>query len=405
MGAFVRSAFIKHLLYSLFIFSYVLKAQSWIQVANFPGTARDDGSVFAIGNSAYCFSGLSTSGCALDGYVYDGVTNIWGNMAGMPAGTERQYATAFSYSNTGYVLCGINCVNVCLNDMYMYNSATNTWSALANFPGNPRQGPCNFVLGNKAYIISGRSVGVGGTVFSDVWEYDITSSTWTQKNNLPFAGMFRGSAFVINGVGYIAYGLTNGNNFNRYIYQYDQLNDQWTQIPNVSLPARNYVGCGVTSGKAFFYGGQDSTTQITNDVRLFDPVTGTVTVYPGIPALGRKGGMAFSLNNIFYITTGVDSSPARTKETWKNDAFIGAKENSVTEIEIKIYPNPASNELNIETEDELIKAIMRCPLGKVVSESNSKQITVSDFPSGVYTLSIFTKNCIMNKKIVINHRD
>lgn len=405
MNSLVRSQYINRLVYSLFLFSSTLQAQSWVQVPDFPGTARDDGSAFTIGNSAYCFSGLSTSGCALDGYVYDGVTNIWGNMASMPAGTERQYATAFSYSNAGYMLCGINCANVCLNDMFTYNTASNTWSALPNFPGPARQGPCNFLLGNKAYIIGGRSVGVGGTVFNDVWEYNITSSTWAQKNNLPFAGMFRGSAFVINGTGYIAYGLTNNDNFNRSIFQYDQLNDQWIQLPNINLPARNYVGCAVASGKAFFYGGQDSTIQITNDVRLFDPVTGTVTVYPGIPALGRKGGMAFSLNNIFYVTTGVDSSPARTKETWKNDAFIGVKENSVTEIEIKIYPNPASDELNIETEDELIKAIILCPLGKIISESREQHISVSNIPNGVYTLSISTKNSIVNKKIVINHRD
>jgi N-acetylneuraminic acid mutarotase len=380
----------------------IIKAQSWLQVADFPGTPRDDGSVFVLGNKAYCFSGLSTIGCSADGFVYDGVTNIWGNMASLPAGLERQYATAFSYSNTGYVLCGINCAGTCLNDMYKYDTSANTWTPLPNFPGTPRQGPCNFVLGNKAYIVSGRSVGVGGTVFNDVWEYNITSATWIQKNNLPFAGMFRGSAFVINGTGYIAYGLTNGNNFNRSIFQYDQLNDQWIQIPNINLPARNYVGCAVTSGKAFFYGGQDSTYQITNDVRLFDPVTGTITIYPGVPALGRKGGMAFSLNNIFFITTGIDSSPARVTETWKNDAFVGILKNSITETEIKIFPNPASKELNIEIDDELIKAMIFDSMGKIISETKNKQIPVSNIPPGIYTLSIFTRNSRVNTKVVIN---
>jgi N-acetylneuraminic acid mutarotase len=385
--------------------SQIISAQSWLQISDFPGLPRDDGSVFTIGNKAYCFSGLSTGGCAGDGYVYDGVMNAWGNMASLPSGRERQYATAFSYSNTGYMLCGIDCNGNCLNDMYKYDVATNTWTNIPNFPGNPRQAPCNFVLGNKAYIISGRLTGTAGVVYNDVWEYNITSATWTQKNNLPFAGMFRGSAFVINGVGYIAYGLTNNNNFNRSIYQYDQANDQWMQIPNVNLPARNYVGCAVTSNTAFFYGGQDSTYQITNDVRLFDPTTGTITVYPGIPALGRKGGMAFSLNNIFYITTGVDSSPARIKETWKNDAFVGIKQHHHSEINLTIYPNPAFKGIYIETTEDLIKAVMSGPLGNVISEHYTKNISVSDLPPGVYSLSIFTESYIINKKIVINHRD
>jgi N-acetylneuraminic acid mutarotase len=333
--------------------------------------------------------------------VYDGVNNTWGNMANLPVWTQRQYATAFSYSTTGYMLCGIDCGGNCLNDMYKYDATANTWTAIANFPGNPRQGPCSFVLGNKAYVVSGRNS--SGTVFNDVWEYNFTNSSWMQKNNLPFAGMFRGSGFVINGTAYVAYGLTNNANFNRSIYQYDQSNDQWILIANVNLPARNYVGCAVTSNKAFFYGGQDSTYNITNDVRLFDPATGTVTIYPGIPGLGRKGGMAFSLNNMFYIATGVDSSPARVKETWRNDQFVGINERTIPEVELKIYPNPASEEIQIETNEPIEKLIMTQPLGKIILETHSKQIPASNIPSGVYILSIFTKNSVISKKIVIAH--
>ena len=335
-----------------------------MQISDFPGSARDDGSVFTIGNKAYCISGSNGSACTLDGFVYDGVNNVWSNMASLPSGKERQYATAFSYLNTGYMLTGITCNNKCLNDMFKYDQATNIWSAMPNFPGQVRQGACNFVIGNKAYIISGRDT--TGTVFTDVWEFNITTLTWTQKNNLPFAGMFRGTAFQINGIGYVCFGLTNNANFNRYIYQYDQLNDLWTQISSITLPSRNFVACAVTSNKAFLYGGQDSTYNITNDVRLFDPITNTITIYPGIPTLGRKGGMAFSLNNIFYITTGVDSSPARVKETWKNDQFVGINENNSIDIELNVFPNPASEEIHIYSNTEIKKVIVSSLLGKTL---------------------------------------
>ncbi len=321
-------------------------------------------------------------------------------MASLPSGKERQYATAFSYSNTGYILTGITCNNKCLNDMFKYDQATNTWSVMSNFPGQVRQGACNFVIGDKAYIISGRDT--TGTVFTDVWEFNITSSTWTQKNNLPFAGMFRGTAFQINSIGYICFGLTNNSNFNRYIYQYDQLNDLWTQISSITLPSRNYVACAVTSNKAFFYGGQDSTYNIMNDVRLFDPITNTITAYSGIPTTGRKGGMSFSLNNIFYITTGVTST-ARVKETWKNDQFVGLKENNPSSIELNVFPNPASDEIHIQSNSEIRKVIMHDHLGRIILEDTSPSIFVKDLPNGIYNLSISFENSIVNKKIIVQH--
>lgn len=321
-------------------------------------------------------------------------------MASLSIGQERQYATAFSYSNTGYMLTGITCANVCLNDFWMYNTATYTWSALPNFPGQVRQGACNFVIGDKAYIISGRNT--SGNVFNDVWEYNITTSTWTQKNNLPFAGMFRGTAFQINGTGYVCFGLTNNSNFNRSMYQYDQLNDSWSPISSIILPSRNYVGCAVVSNKAFLYGGQDSTYNIMNDVHLFDPLTNTITTYPGIPGFGRKGGMSFSLNNIFYITTGVTTT-TRLKETWRNDQFVGIEQNNKESSNIHIFPNPAWDEIHISTTEEFVKAILSCSLGKTIIETQNAHIPTQALPNGLYTLSIHTKNSIINKKIVINH--
>jgi len=380
----------------------LLHSQSWVQIPDFPGSQRDDGCVFTIGNKAYCFTGNNGSACELNGFVYDGVSNTWGNMANLPIGKERQYATAFSYSNNGYMLTGITCPGVCLNDMYKYEEGTNTWAAMPNFPGQVRQGACNFVIGDKAYIISGRNS--SGNVFNDVWEYNITGSTWTQKNNLPFAGMFRGTAFQINGIGYVCYGLTNNNNFNRYIYKYDHLNDAWQMITAINLPAKNYVACAVTSNKAFLYGGQDSVYNITNDMSLFDPTNNSVITYSGIPTLGRKGGMAFSLNNIFYITTGVDSSPARIKETWKNDQFVGIESNYLNAPLVDLYPNPTNNFITVKGNNLASLTILNS-LGEIVLSqelySNENMINLTQLPSSIYSVSVVTRSTIVQKKIVV----
>lgn len=392
----------------LFWFIFILQinliySQTWVQLADFPGTERDDGCVFTINNKAYCFSGLDVNfQCQANGFVFDGNSESWSySMASLPAGKERQYATAFSYSNTGYVLGGINCSNVCLNDFWQYNTTTNSWSALPNFPAIGRQGMCNIVLNNKVYVIGGKNT--AGNVLNEVWEYNFTTTTWTQKNNLPFAGTWRGAAFEINGKGYTCYGLKNDDSYNRTIYEYNATTDTWQSIPNINLPARRYIGCAITSNKAFLYGGADSLNQITNDIHLFNPITNTITTHSGIPTVGRRGGMSFSLNNKFYITTGVDTSPARIKETWKNDQFVGLNEFEKNNFEITIFPNPASEEVYIQSSKKILKLTITSILGELMVDTNIQPIAVSELPNGMYSLTVTFEGNSITKKLILKH--
>jgi len=380
----------------------LLHSQSWVQLSDFPGTERDDGCVFTVNNKAYCFSGLDVNfQCQTNGFVFDGVSESWSyTMASLPSGKERQYATAFTYFNTGFMIGGINCSNVCLNDFWQYNTSTNNWTALPDFPAAGRQGMCNFILNDKVYLIGGRNA--AGNIFNEVWEYNFTSGIWTQKNNLPFAGTWRGCAFEINGIGYTCYGLMNTNAYNRSIYQYNSGTDTWQAITNINLPARRYTGSAITSNKAFLYGGMDSLNQISNDVYLFNPTTSTVNIYSGIPTFGRKGGMTFALNNKFYFTTGVTLT-ARVKETWKNDQFVGLEEFDSNDIPITIFPNPSSEEIHIQSPQKIIKISMTSLLGEIIIETTQQTITVKEIPDGIYYLNIvFEKNSVA-KKLIIKH--
>jgi hypothetical protein len=156
------------------------------------------------------------------------------------------------------------------------------------------------------------------------------------------------------------------------------------------------------------YGGQDSTYQITNDVRLFDPATNSITIYPGIPGLGRKGGFSFSLNNFFYISAGVDASPARIKETWRNDQFVGLLQLKNTSSKIDIYPNPAADEIYIDAQ-KLKYVIIRNGLGEIVMEKDFslnkipllRLIDITPLGSSLYTISIITDDGIFLKKLII----
>jgi hypothetical protein len=63
--------------------------------------------------------------------------------------------------------------------------------------------------------------------------------------------------------------------------------------------------------------GIDSLNNSFNDLWRFDPAQNNWIALPGIPALGRRGGMAIALNDVLYYSTGINEINERLKETWK----------------------------------------------------------------------------------------
>lgn len=388
-------------LYGGFIYS------QWTQLTDFPGGPRDDGTSFTINNKGYCFTGLEPGQCTVDGYAFDGSSETWSPMGSLPVGKERQYATGFSYNGVGYMLGGLTCGGTCLKDFWQYSVSTNSWTALPDFPGSGRQGMINFVIKNKVYIIGGRPA--SNIAVNEVWEYNFTTTTWTQKNNLPLSGMWRGAAFAIDTMGYICYGMNNSlpEAYNHNMYRYDHIYDTWSVVPNITLPSRNYIACAVVNKKACLYGGHDTLDVINNDIKLFDPADTSLTTYPGVPAIGRKGTMFFSLNDVFYITTGLDANIIRIKETWKNTSFVGLKEN-VSNITIQAYPNPVNDKLLIRSDERNSLTIkLYDQLGELISETKTSdgaaEISTTLFTSGIYFLSVKTQEGVRFKKIIILH--
>jgi Secretion system C-terminal sorting domain/Kelch motif len=368
-----------------------IHGQSWTKIQDYPGTGRDDGAVFVINNKAYCFSGVITFFGQFqgDGYILDASTETWSNMASLPAGKERQYATAFSDGTNGYVLGGFDTSYNCLNDFWQYTVATDTWLSLPNFPGAGRQGMSSFVLNNKVYIVGGR---LNGNVTSnEVWEYNFTNAIWTQKNNLPFTGLWRGACFTIGNNGYVGYGKTNAVQFNHFIYRYDAINDTWTKISNLVLPSRTYVGTAVCNNNACLYGGQDSIVNFVNDFVVFNPNDSSLISYSGIPALPRKGGMAFSMNGVFYYTTGFDVNYFRTKDTWKYDGFTNLNDLENNQG-LTIYPNPVSDWLTIigidKSKNDFTIDIFDVLGRQKLSNIRISRLDVSVLNSGTYYLKV-----------------
>src|SRR5436189_985307 len=78
-------------------------AQTWTQLPDFPGTARDDAASFSIGGKVYVGTGMDV-GFSLtnDWYAFDTWTETWDVTSPLP-GTSRQYCSGFSINDFGYL--------------------------------------------------------------------------------------------------------------------------------------------------------------------------------------------------------------------------------------------------------------------------------------------------------------
>ena len=69
--------------------------------------------------------------------------------------------------------------------------------------------------------------------------------------------------------------------------------------------------------------------------------------------------------------------------------------------ELVIYPNPATNMINISSPNQIINVVIFNYVGQSVYEGNSTQINTSDFGAGVYIIRIETSNGIETQKVTI----
>src|SRR5437016_6014773 len=92
----------------------------------------------------------------------------------------------------------------------------NPWVRKTDFPGCPRYAASGFTIGTKIYIVGGRCVSTNNYL-NDLWEYDINSDSWAQKDSLDYGIKYAGS-FAISNKGYVFGG--RADSLGHAIYSY-----------------------------------------------------------------------------------------------------------------------------------------------------------------------------------------
>lgn len=365
--------------------SLFFRAQSWQQLADFPGNPRDDAAGFSIDDKHYVGTGRDDGfSCTRNFFRFNATLQQWENTTPLPDGENRQYATGFAYNGFGYILCGDNCSGTFLNSFWRFDPNTEQWSTMPSLPSEGRAGCVHFVIGDSLYLIGGQNA---NGIVNEVWRYCFSTQEWQQKNNLPIAGFWRGLGFSYAGQGFIAAGKTSSSTWNTETWNYMPSNDSWILFPNVQFGERTYVGCVQKDSCLYVFGGLDSNDQILTSFDKFNLDQWSIQPLPNFSNIPRKGCVYFSHEGDFYLSTGI-AGVNRLKETWKLENVLTSK--LIDEDKISIYPVPCMDFLFLEVDPAIIgEFVYLCDeLGKIILihriETCKDQLVLQDLPHGLY---------------------
>ena len=389
---------------------FVTPAKAWIQRDTIGGGPRSAATGFSIGSAAYVAVGLDSNSFKRSMWMYNPATDIWtqmqslGNVTGQ--GLERDLTMSFAIGNKAYIVGGQGS-NPYFSDTWEWDAVTNTWSQKQAFNGGGRRAGIAFAVNGKGYVGLGQS---STGLKNDLWEYNPTTNLWSAKTNFPGSARRLAACFVINNVAYV--GTGDDGTFKADMYAYDPATNMWTVKTSFPGTARYSTVSFSIFNKGYIGLGYDNTLQNTDDIYEYDPTLNTWIFKDNFPGSKRANATAVvTPNNKCYIGLGYDT--LLRADWWEFDPLIdGIAENMQLQNQIVAYPNPCSSELTIQlgeiiTGDDHAVLLFSDLTGNVIMSNSITSANVilntSSYASGLYLLTIQTsEHGNITKRIVIN---
>lgn len=244
----------------------------WDRIADFPGGGRIAAVAFSINGKGYVGTGYDGNNKLKDLWEYDPETNTWTQKDDFVGGA-RYKAVGFSLGSYGYIGTGYGDDSVDKIDFYKFDptaAAGSQWEKVQSIGGSKRRGATAFTYNGKAYVCTGINNGV---FLTDMWEYDPTADSWTKKTALDDDDSWtilrqNASSFVIDGKAYVFLGEKTGSLSD--VWEYDFSGDTWTEKTDFEGAARTNAVAFTAGGKAIIATGQTGSYYL-DDVWEFKP--------------------------------------------------------------------------------------------------------------------------------------
>lgn len=222
-----------------------------------------------------------------------------------------------------------------------------------------------------------------GEYDSDGWN----SNTWVMGVD---------SSLAAEGAGYI-YANTSSEDTNKWMYSYPLLLKEGEGSVKVTLKAN--LGAGASSNATLRIGLVNSTSEEPTEYQDVEVATGD---YQDIEVVFDD-----FTEGINYVALGNVTQNAGGYYALRVDAFkVEAEPLATTEIEsesvVSIYPNPASDRINIKGVSEIEKVEIYSIEGKLVksfsAKSKSVSFNISHLPAAVYMIKVITEKGTLSSK-------
>lgn len=344
---------------------------AWAVKDSVNGAPRSVAAAFVVGGEGHVMGGLDTDGFRRKMYSYTYWQDDWDDETsiGGPSGDglERGSACAFAINEKGYICLGQGTTNPFFNDLWEYDRTTESWSQKASFIGSPRRQAVSFVIDKIAYV--GTGIDANG-LQKDMYKYDPTSNLWTQLND--FGGSARKEAvgFSMGAQGYIGTGddgvMTND------FWQYDPITDSWAEKASFPGTARKGAVAWGQFPTGFICMGEDVGFNYTNDLWEYNYFADAWVQRADYPGPGRSNAIVFISNDLAFVGTGYSGQFQDDMYAYRK--IVGLEENTLN-LDVNIYPNPAQEVVNIDVDDNSYDLNIVSMDGKIVLNENHIETT------------------------------
>ncbi len=235
-------------------------------------------------------------------------------------GPARGSSASFVINGEGYIIGGLDDFGF-KRKMYSYDPSQNDWDdelslGGLNGDGLDRASACGFAIGDKGYICLGQ--GQTNPYFKDTWEYDPINDTWTQKADFVGTARRQAVAFVIGNEAYVGTGQ-DANGLCKDFYKYDPETNSWLQLNDFPGTARRQAVAFTMGDQAYMGTGDDGV--LKNDFWMYEASSDSWIQKASFPGTPRAGAVGWGIFPTAFIATGEDNTFTYTNDVWEYNYF------------------------------------------------------------------------------------
>ena len=398
----LRSVRLLLLLAGLLSTTALTAQNTWVVKAPFAGGGRKVAAAFTIGSKVYVGTGVLGTSYYRDFWEYDTQTDTWTQKA-LYGGTPRVSSSAFSIGSVGFLGLGQQANGTGGAVLFAYDRVANAWVQFSSFPlANGRYEAATFVANNRAYIVGGTD---GRFNYRDCWEFNALNDTWTQRADFGGSARSYPSAFSIGGDGYVGLGASTGRFFD--MWRYTPASNTWTRRADFPGGGRS-AAVGFALGGRGYFGSGFNGNAVYRDFWEYNPTADSWTQRAPFGGVAFNAGVAAVSGGRAYVGLGADASNVALS-SWYEYTPLSTSTSTRPEhtlAGLRVYPNPAAEELRWELPAgaQGKKVVLYNALGQEVLHQAGPgfALDVHQLVRGTYTLLVTTSLGTGSQRVVLN---